>query len=54
MGKQALDEATPEWAENLPEGTTVEQVSSNSNTGEQVQLQKLKLMQELMDQLKSM
>ena len=54
MGQQALHEATPEWGQNLPEGVTVEKVSTNSNSSDEVQLQKLKLMQELMDQLKSM
>ena len=48
-----MREKTPEWASSLPEGTTVEKVMTNNrSTSDEAQLMKLKLMQELMDQLK--
>ena len=52
-GLEAMEEKTPEWASSLPEGTTVEKVMTNNrSTSDEAQLMKLKLMQELMDQLK--
>lgn len=61
-GLDAMREKTPEWASSLPgltvqsaEGTTVEKVMTNNrSTSDEAQLMKLKLMQELMDQLKHM
>ena len=54
-GLDAMREKTPEWTSSLPEGTTVEKVMTNNrSTSDEAQLMKLKLMQELMDQLKQM
>ena len=54
QGKEALDALTPEWSEALPDGVSVEKVSTNTHKSDEAQLMKLKLMQELMEQLKSM
>lgn len=63
MGKKSMDEATPEWesgakpdiaqqaADQVP-GVEVQQVARKTTRTDEAQLMKLKLMQELMDQLK--
>ena len=57
-GLKALEEKTPEWEPSPTPTSTpqvaVELVSTNTHKSDEAQLMKLKLMQELMEQLKSM
>ena len=51
-GKEVLEEMTPEW--NTSPNVEVQQVSRRTVQSDEAQMMKLKLMQELMEQLKSM
>ena len=46
-GEEAHNAPTPEWADGLPDGVSVER--GNTNKSDEAQLIKLKLMQELME-----
>ena len=53
-GLEGMKDKTPEWSDGLPDNVQVETVMTKTNSSDKAQLMKLKLMQDLMEQLKSL